>query len=159
MIIQIMMIVQLLNINLSTQETYISDHLQYAKKCEKMFCVPAYLALAQAILESGYGTSKIAQEANNHFGIKWYKWCGHDYHQTVKNGSKWRCYESPKQSYLDYGMFLEIHTKLPNYKRDEYKKWCYWVARTGYAGRDRKKVIRYKQNLIKIIEQYKLNEL
>lgn len=31
---------------------------------------PASVKLAQAIVESGYGSGKLAREANNHFGIK-----------------------------------------------------------------------------------------
>ena len=32
--------------------------------------IPASISLAQGILESGSGTSTLAVEANNHFGIK-----------------------------------------------------------------------------------------
>ncbi|MBQ7457983.1 MAG: glucosaminidase domain-containing protein, partial [Bacteroidales bacterium] len=38
--------------------------------------VPASITLAQAALESSNGTSRLAVEANNHFGIKCHNWRG-----------------------------------------------------------------------------------
>ena len=155
------MIVQILSIQsaLTPVEGYVLSNLASATEVERVYCVPKYICLAQAILESKYGNSNIAKNANNHFGIKWYKHCGHEYYQSVPNGSKWRCYESVNQSYMDYGYFLDIHTTIPNINRKDYKIWCFWIAKTGYAGRDKKKVIRYKNSLISIIERYNLHTL
>ncbi len=38
--------------------------------------IPASITLAQGILESGSGNSTLAQEGNNHFGIKCHGWTG-----------------------------------------------------------------------------------
>ncbi|HRT48207.1 MAG TPA: glucosaminidase domain-containing protein, partial [Bacteroidales bacterium] len=39
--------------------------------------VPASITLAQGMIESGYGRSRLAIEANNHFGIKCHNgWTG-----------------------------------------------------------------------------------
>lgn len=155
------MIIQLISIRPegSKKQDFINRHLEDARQVEKLYCIPVSVCLAQAILESGWGESDLCQSTNNYFGIKWYKHCGQDWHQMVKGGSKWRCYPSAKQSFLDYGDFLERRTKIPEIAQHNYKLWCYWIAQTGYAGRDKKKVIRYKQTLIKIIEQNKLHLL
>ena len=39
-----------------------------------LYNIPASITLAQAILESGNGESRLAVEGKNHFGIKCHKW-------------------------------------------------------------------------------------
>lgn len=41
-----------------------------AKDSQTFFGVPASITLAQCILESGWGTTRLAKECNNYFGIK-----------------------------------------------------------------------------------------
>lgn len=66
--------------------------------------IPASLALAQAALESGWGTSRFAREGNNLFG----KWCYVPGCGIVPRkrpaGATYeiRVYRSPKESFLDY---------------------------------------------------------
>jgi len=50
---------------------FISTYLPYAKEVHRKFGVPIHLTLAQAILESGWGTSELARRPfNNFFGLK-----------------------------------------------------------------------------------------
>ena len=51
---------------------YIDQYKEVAKKNMKNHGVPASIALAQAILESGAGTGDLSSQANNHFGIKFH---------------------------------------------------------------------------------------
>ncbi|MDH5611323.1 MAG: glucosaminidase domain-containing protein [Gammaproteobacteria bacterium] len=48
-----------------------SDDTQWSALLEKVDIVPTSLAIAQAAQESGWGSSRFAQEANNYFG----QWC------------------------------------------------------------------------------------
>ena len=50
-------------------EQYISLHYPLAQTEMRRLGIPASITLAQAILESKYGTSSLAENANNHFGI------------------------------------------------------------------------------------------
>ena len=61
---------------------YIERFKDVALEQEREFGVPASITLAQGILESSVGQSKMAREANNHFGIKAYNWDGEGYGQS-----------------------------------------------------------------------------
>ena len=69
---------------------------------------PASITLAQGILESQNGNSRLAREANNHFGIKCKStWTG----KTITAdddavGECFRAYESVQESYKDHSNFL-----------------------------------------------------
>jgi len=49
---------------------YIRQHGEAAKTIEKFYRIPKLVTLAQGGLESGWGTSSIAKNSNNHFGVK-----------------------------------------------------------------------------------------
>lgn len=51
-------------------EAYINQYKKIAVDKMKEYKIPASITLAQGILESGSGNSRLAREANNHFGIK-----------------------------------------------------------------------------------------
>ena len=57
-------------------EVYISKYSDLAIFEMDNYNIPASITLAQAILESGNGESKLAIEAKNHFGIKCHNWDG-----------------------------------------------------------------------------------
>lgn len=84
----------------------------------------ASVAMAQAVLESGYGTSSLAQEAHNLFGIKADStWKGATYTKSTKeviNGrtvtinASFRKYASIKDSIADYAKELESRAQYAN---------------------------------------------
>lgn len=130
--------------------------------------VPASITLAQGILESGAGTSELATNANNHFGIK----CGNNWNgKTYKkkdddrdeNGniieSCFRKYNEVVESYLDHAEFLRDPKKEYRYgflfklDRTDYKGWAEGLEASGYSSSDT-----YSEKLIDIIERYKLYE-
>lgn len=84
----------------------------------------ASVAMAQAVLESGYGTSSLAQEAHNLFGIKADStWKGATYTKSTKeviNGrtvtinASFRKYASIKDLIADYAKKLESRAQYAN---------------------------------------------
>ena len=118
------------------------------------------LTIAQAILETGWGGSSVG---NNLFGIKANKdWQGKtilkETHEYV-NGKKiyidayFRDYENIYESLKDRFEFLQ----KPRYKKvigvEDYKIACNEIWKAGYATDPQ-----YPNKLIRIIEQYNLNE-
>lgn len=73
-----------------------------ARKEMKRTGVPASITLAQGILESGNGQSRLATEGNNHFGIKCHEgWKGKTmFVDDDKPDECFRVYRNPKQSLL-----------------------------------------------------------
>jgi flagellum-specific peptidoglycan hydrolase FlgJ len=65
------------NVAKTTTEQYIQQYKDVAIAEMRRSRIPASITLAQGILESGNGNSRLATEANNHFGIKCKKeWTG-----------------------------------------------------------------------------------
>jgi hypothetical protein len=100
--------------------------------------IPASITLAQGIIESDYGRSKLAREANNHFGIKCHKtWTG----QTIKHNDNadnecFRKYGRAEESYYDHSDFLKSGSRysfLFNFSAIDYKSWAYGLKKAGYA--------------------------
>jgi len=57
------------------KEAHISNFIKFfsqeAKKEQVVSGIPHQIVVAQAIIESGFGMSKLAKKGNNYFGIKW----------------------------------------------------------------------------------------
>jgi len=122
--------------------------------------IPASITLAQGIIESGDGNSKLARTANNHFGIKCHSdWQGgRVYHDDDSKGECFRQYEDAKQSFEDHSVFLKRsrYAKLFELKITDYEAWANGLKECGYATSPT-----YTQQLIKVIvenELYKYDE-
>ncbi|MFN0204205.1 MAG: glucosaminidase domain-containing protein [Bacteroidia bacterium] len=128
--------------------------------------IPASIKLAQGLLESGGGTSVLARKANNHFGVKCgSEWRGATYYvkddDYDENGqlieSCFRAYEDAESSYIAHSEFLRDPNKAYRYgflfrlDQKDYKKWAQGLKSAGYATSPT-----YADNLINIIDQYKL---
>lgn len=136
---------------------YIERYKTVALQHERQFGVPASITLAQGILESSGGQSKMAQEANNHFGIKAYHWQGEVYGQGDSLRSVgYRKYGAPEDSFLDHAMFLKgpRYSVLYEFDVTDYRSWAQGLRDCGYA-----EDANYPAKLIKIIEQYELYSL
>ena len=132
---------------------YIERFKDVALEQEREFGVPASITLAQGILESSVGQSKMAREANNHFGIKAYNWDGEVYGQS---GVGYRKYVDPEESYLDHSRVLAASRYSILYQFDvtDYRSWAQGLRDCGYA-----EDVNYPSKLINIIEQYELYAL
>lgn len=135
---------------------YINTYSAIAVKEMKQYKIPASITLAQGILESGYGGSRLAVKANNHFGIK----CGSSwkgsriYHNDDKRGECFRKYRSAESSYKDHSKFLHNNQRYSNLFRLEltdYKGWAHGLKKAGYATNPK-----YAPLLIELIERLEL---
>lgn len=139
-----------------TTEQYIEKYKDIAIKKTKEYKIPASITLAQGILESGNGNSRLARKANNHFGIKCHKdWNGKKFRlDDDKRRECFRKYKSVEESFSDHSYFLTQRSKYSFlFKLDitDYKGWAYGLKKAGYATNPK-----YPQLLIKIIEENKL---
>jgi len=120
--------------------------------------IPASITLAQGILESGNGNSRLAKEANNHFGIKCHKkWTGDTFIQDDDTKDEcFRSYVSAAESYNDHSKFLTSrgrYSGLFELRKDDYKGWAKGLKSAGYATNPK-----YAYLLINLIERYHLNQ-
>lgn len=119
--------------------------------------VPASITLAQGLLESGAGKSRLATEGNNHFGIKCHNWTGGKmYHDDDRKGECFRKYSSADESFRDHSDFLRYKDRyafLFNLDPTDYEGWAYGLKKAGYATDPS-----YPSKLIKLIKDYNLSQ-
>lgn len=137
---------------------YITKYKQAAINKMNVYKIPASITLAQGILESGAGSSDLAANANNHFGIK----CGSDWQgETYRKDDDekdecFRKYNSIDDCFNDHSLFLTSKARYSElFKLDvtDYKEWAQGLQNAGYATNKE-----YATKLVKIIEDYELNE-
>lgn len=151
------------------QLEYVNAFESLAQDEMKRSGVPASIKLAQAILESKSGQSQLAQEANNHFGIKCDRnWPGLT---AYKNDDEFddegkpvlscfRRYNTAAESYADHSRFLKNPKKQYRYgflfklDKTDYVGWAAGLDSAGYSPVDN-----YGAKLINIIERYRLYEI
>ena len=139
-------------------ELYIQKYKDVAISEMNTYGIPASITLAQGILESGNGESRLAVDGNNHFGIKCHNnWKGETI--TVDDDEKGECfrkYLNVGDSYRDHSLFLRERSRyefLFSYKRTNYKKWARGLKNAGYATNPK-----YATLLINIIKKYNLSK-
>ena len=150
-----------LSINLSAdtnspRKLYIEKFKDIAMREMREYGIPASITLAQGILESGDGNSRLASKGNNHFGIKCHgSWQGKKmYHDDDAKGECFRVYKDAEQSYRDHSLFLANRSRyafLFELEPDDYKGWAKGLKKAGYATNPK-----YAPLLIKIIEENQL---
>lgn len=139
-------------------EQYVIKYKDFA--IEEMYRtgVPASITLAQGILESQNGNSRLAREANNHFGIKCKTgWTG----KTIianddTEGECFRAYESALESYKDHSNFLRENWRYSEcfkLERTDYAGWAEGLRKAGYATNPK-----YNTLITGIIDRYMLHQ-
>ena len=139
-------------------EAYVAKYKDLAIAEMQRTGIPASITLAQGILESQYGESDLAKNANNHFGIKCKtEWTGQrTYHDDDLKKECFRVYESAEDSYKDHSNFLmtrEWYAFLFDLEATDDKGWAYGLKRAGYATEKD-----YPQRLLKLIDDYQLQQ-
>ncbi len=134
-------------------QDYINQYKDLAVREMNRTGVPASITLAQGMIESDYGRSRLAREANNHFGIKCHStWKGPTItHHDDKRNECFRKYRKPDESFTDHSDFLKTGSRyafLFDLKQDDYKGWARGLKKAGYATNPD-----YANMLIKKIEE------
>lgn len=139
-------------------QRYISKYSDMAIDQMRRYGIPASITLAQGLLESGAGTSRLTTKGNNHFGIK----CGGTWkgpYMLVDDDApkeKFRVYKNAKESYEDHSKFLKNGKRyafLFELDEKDYKGWARGLKRAGYATNPA-----YARLLIDLIERYDLHD-
>lgn len=123
------------------------------------FGIPASITMAQAIIESRSGTSILAVQNNNHFGIKCFsKKCpdGHcSNHTDDHHKDFFRIYAGSWESFREHSTFLMKNSYRKLLKNGKnYTAWARGLREYGYATDPT-----YDKKLISIIEKYELHKL
>jgi flagellum-specific peptidoglycan hydrolase FlgJ len=137
-------------------DAFCDRFLNVAKTEQIKYGIPASIKLAQAILESGIGESKLATKNNNFFGIKCFakkcekNHCSNYHDDTHKDF--FRNYETAWESFRAHSILLQknryIH--LQSHETD-YRSWAEGLQSAGYATDPK-----YSEKLISLIEDYEL---
>lgn len=155
--------------NFSTDD-FIKKISPLAQKAWETDKILPSLTIAQAILESDWGRSELATQANALFGIKAHTDPSHKktYTKTTweySNGkyiqieAKFKAYDSWEESVRDRSKYLAnryiggVHIYKDLIGETNYKKACQKIYEAGYATDPE-----YPNKLIDIIEKYKLNK-
>lgn len=141
----------------STYERYINQYAGMAVEQMKRHGIPASITLAQGLIESAAGTSRLARKGNNHFGIKvGSTWTGpYMVMSDDRPDDKFRVYRSVAESFEDHSLFLRNGSRysfLFGLKQSDYKAWARGLKTAGYATSPT-----YANTLINTIERYNLS--
>lgn len=137
-------------------KNYVEKYKAIAIEEMKDYGIPASITLAQGILESNAGRSKLAVEANNHFGIKCHvEWQGKSFYQNDETKNEcFRMYDHPEESFRDHSVFLSQRDRYKDlFKLDinDYSGWANGLKAAGYATNPK-----YPESLISTIERFDL---
>lgn len=137
---------------------YVRSYSAEAKRQMDKHAIPASITLAQGLVETGAGSSTLAQVHNNHFGIKCHStWTGkRTYRADDGPNDCFRSYPNAKDSYEDHSVFLKgkRYQRLFALRYDDYRGWAQGLQLCGYATNKG-----YANMLIKLIEDYELYAL
>jgi flagellum-specific peptidoglycan hydrolase FlgJ len=146
------------------QEQFIASIADAAVESADATGVPASVTIAQAILESYWGSSRLAREANNYFGIKaqtrggsagsvWFDVWEVIGGRNVMQSQAFRAYRSIAESFVDHGLFFVENGRYGGAMaaRDDAKQFAREVNRAGYATD-----ASYASKLIGLMDRYDL---
>ena len=138
------------------KQTFIDTYADLAIQEMKRSSIPASITLAQAILESDWGRSRISLEGNNFFCIKCANWVGDTIAAKDDDPglSCFRAYSNSNESFLDHTDFLMQNVRYqPLFSLNplDYEAWAYGLKDCGYATDEE-----YGSKLVKIIQDYGL---
>lgn len=150
----------------ATVNNYLQKYHYLSIELNQQTAIPIPIIMAIAGLESNWGKSELALRANNHFGIKDKKeWQGWTYCKSTTEYQGWsaftqqacfRKYPLIRQSYLDFGHFIQTRSNYSNLKHIpswNYRAWAEGLKQGGYATDPA-----YVDKLLRIIWQYHLYE-
>lgn len=139
-----------------TVDQYVEKYAPMAVEEMHRSRIPASITLAQGLLESGNGNSRLALVGNNHFGIKCKAgWMGESMKEDDDAPQEcFRKYPSAQESYRDHSDFLmqgQRYAFLFDLETTDYKSWAMGLRKAGYATNPK-----YGEILIATIEKNNL---
>jgi Mannosyl-glycoprotein endo-beta-N-acetylglucosaminidase len=153
------------NVASTEVSNYVTQYSQIAIYESVRSGIPASIILGQAVLESQFGTGRLAKIANNHFGIKWTSAKDGEFvmlHDDDRDASgkliqsRFIKYKSTEESYVHHTDFLMTRSnykRLFTFDRTDYRNWAKGLSECHYATDPA-----YASKLINIIETYNLQQ-
>ena len=166
-VLDIAMIIQdILNTASGNQRRFLEKVLPYAIRFQIHSGIPASAMISQAIYESGYGTSDLAKNSYNYFGLK--NLTGNVtkqntvYAETTDSGDRhvqpFRKFDNPYDGFVGYYEFLTDSTKHGRYnnafKTKNGLEFIKTILSDGYCPDSN-----YASEINVIIKRHKLDEL
>ncbi|MEL6836069.1 MAG: glucosaminidase domain-containing protein [Bacteroidota bacterium] len=158
---------KLLSYRPAAVKQYLQKYRFLSRELHQNTGIPEPVILAIAGLESNWGKSELALQANNHFGIKTkVEWEGLSYCKTTIEYEGWfmyhtvqcfRRYPYIRESYQDFGNFIltrDNYAQVKNVPSWNYRGWIDGLREGGYATDPA-----YTDKILRIIWRYKLYEL
>ncbi|MGB3547215.1 MAG: glucosaminidase domain-containing protein [Saprospiraceae bacterium] len=140
------------------QLAYVRTYAPMAVKEMYQHGIPASVTLAQGLLESNVGKSRLATNNNNHFGIKCFsKSCKKGHCSNFSDDTHkdfFLVYKDAGHSYRDHSRLLQKdrYAGLFKLEPDDYRAWSHGLRKAGYATDPR-----YADKLIGLIEALELD--
>jgi len=141
------------------QEAYVKRFALVAKGEMEKYGIPASITLAQGLIETNAGESKLSVRNNNHFGMKCFsKKCRKGHCSNFTDDSHkdfFRKYKSAWESYRAHSHLLngKRYRHLKKLGTKDYKGWAKGLRKAGYATDKR-----YAEKLINLIETLRLDK-
>jgi len=143
------------------QAQFLERAISPARQSHEETGIPASVTLAQAILESDWGRSRLATEAQNYFGIKASRKpgpAGVVWMRTYEAGigyvdAPFRAYHNMAESFVDHGKFfseVSLYAKALAV-RDNAREFAQAIHRAGYATDPA-----YADKLLRVMDRLKL---
>jgi flagellum-specific peptidoglycan hydrolase FlgJ len=150
------------------QMTFLNDAAVGARQAAAQTGVPASVTVAQAILESDWGRSTLAQNANNFFGMKVMGTLGNDglvwmptseydaSGQLYQTTSAFRAYKSLADSIADHDQLLAKASRYAGAMKaaSDPKQFASLIAEEGYSTDPA-----YADKLVALMDRYNLYQL
>lgn len=143
--------------HLAVCKNYLRRFAKVAIAEQRKYGVPASITLAQGLLESDAGGSRLAVESNNHFGMKCRSKCKGCTCRNYSDDSEYdmfRVFDSAWESYRAHSkLMLDGRYKhLLKLEPTNYIAWAHGLKKAGYATDKR-----YAYKLIDLIERLQLH--
>jgi flagellum-specific peptidoglycan hydrolase FlgJ len=145
----------------STQKIFLKKSLPYTIKLQIEHDIPASAVLGMAIYESNYGSSQLAKESNNFFGMKalgdyhgkTIEMHTSDFNNSVEHVQPFRKYDSMKDGFCGFYVFLRDRDRYGNVfdKRSSGTDFIKALLSAGYCPDSK-----YLTEVTNIINKHKL---
>lgn len=143
---------------LQKQQAYVSRFVKVAQAEMRKYGIPASIKLAQGLVETNAGASRLSTKNNNHFGMKCFsKKCKKGHCSNFTDDSHKDFFRIYKSAWASYRSHSEMLTTTKRYRPlfelapTDYRGWAHGLSKAGYAT-DKQ----YAEKLIRTIEELQL---